>query len=501
MKITQKRILRDYNKIKELAFCEVAAGNWDKACDYIRWAASFMYNCNVVYSDRQLEDAITAIANGIVLHKEEQVSSSDDIRLHRERRIAFYDYFAIDNRGLTEQYIDAFGRLGYNVLFVIRNEESASSHEIFKKIRGNNNFSIYITREGGGASLIREITETLLGYMPTDLLVHTSPWDVEGLCSCQSMAGKCTRYLSNITDHAFWLGVKSFDYFLEFRDYGCNISQRYRGIEADRDIKMPYFPIVNQDIEFAGFPFDMNGKKLVVSGGSIYKIKGSPKFLEIVKHILDHHPDVIFLYLGAGDHKYLQDFSDKNGYEGRFFHFNERKDIYQVIRHSHLYLNTYPKLGGLMTQMACIAGKLPVTLNESNDHFQDISELLVSNEDVSQMQFSDLDSLLQAADNYLNHTEVLEQAGEAVRKIVPSPAMFAKMMSDVIKNHKTELVPSYYDVDTERFAQSYIQQLNVSPSRYRNFFYVRDLKMATQFIPYYCSMLLNRIKTTVGGRS
>lgn len=496
MEITRSRILRDYNKIKKLVSNEIKTGNWDKACCYMRKAAIFMYNCNVIYSDTQLEEAISAIVSSCISNINSIPSqTSKPSRIDNQHRIVFYDYFALDNRGLTEQYFEAFKNLGYDVLFVMRKQESEKSRIIYQKIKSNKHFSTYVTKEHQGEKLINEIFDTFKNYKPTDIIAHTSPWDVEGICACRAMEGRCTRFLSNITDHAFWLGSTAFDYFLEFRDYGCNISQTFRGISPKQDIKMPYFPIINKEIPFEGFFFNIDNKKLIVSGGSIYKIKGSPKYLDLVKYILDNHPDTLFLFLGNGDHQYLQNFSDLNGYEDRFFHVSERKDIFQVIRQSTFYLNTYPMLGGLMTQIASMAGKLPLTLNDTNDPFMSISEFLITNDFDTQLEFNDLEGLKQTIDRYLNNPKILHLAEENIQHCVPTPEMFSKMMYDVLNKHSTGLNPNVYNIDDKRFAKNYIIRLNENPIKYRYFFYSHDLKLALAFFPYYLRIFWGKIGT------
>lgn len=487
MKVTSKRILKDYKKIRNLACSEVNAGHLNNACDYMRRAAFFMYNCNVIYADPQLEKAIATMAKKAMTNVK---PSTNDNRQHR---LIFYDYFSLDNRGLTEQYIDAFNRLNLDVLFIMRKEESSASSEIYKKLKANNRFSIYVTKERQGDKLIREIYKAAIEYKPSELIAHTSPWDVEALVAIRAMEGCCTRYLSNITDHAFWLGTSVFDYFLEFRDYGCNISQQYRGISSEQDIKIPYFPIINKSISFEGFPFDTKGKQLVVSGGNIYKIKSSPKFLDIAKHILDNHPNTLFLYYGGGDHNYLQEFSDSNNYEGRFFHFSERKDIYQIILHSTLYLNTYPLFGGLMTQIALAAGKLPLTLNDNNRRDLSVSELLTDNDNIKKIEFDDIEKIKEAINIYLNDPIQLKQTEALFLDCIPSPESFAQMVMDSLDKHSTGLNPQKYSIDNERFSNEYITILNEDINKYRYFFYAHDFKLAINYIPYYVNIIGKRI--------
>lgn len=61
------------------------------------------------------------------------------------------------------------------------------------------------------------------------------------------------RYLINPTDHAFWLGKSCLDFSIEFRDYGCNVSNKFRSIENNQIIKQIYYPILISS-DFKGLP-------------------------------------------------------------------------------------------------------------------------------------------------------------------------------------------------------------------------------------------------------
>jgi len=65
----------------------------------------------------------------------------------------------------------------------------------------------------------------------------TTPWDISAILAFMQMSGKMKRYQINLTDHAFWLGRQAFDFCLEFRDFGANVSRIHRNIPMRKILK------------------------------------------------------------------------------------------------------------------------------------------------------------------------------------------------------------------------------------------------------------------------
>lgn len=486
MTITKEIILRDYEKLKRLAAKNIRRKRWETACAFIKTAATLMYNSNLIYADDELESDVKLIAEN-VLGKAWQVEESQ----RTGKRVVFYDYFMLDNRGLTEQYLDALFDSEFELLFV-GIPDGDKSREIIRKLKEHDVKTVFIARENE-VDTARAIYDAVTDFRPDIILAHTSPWDVAGLMAISRLENRCIRYLSNITDHAFWLGARTFDYYLEFRDYGWNISRLYRGIDAAKKLKLPYYPMVNDRIPFEGFDFETSGKKLVFSGGSIYKIQGSDTFLNLAKHILDAHDDAVFLYLGGGDHKIFDDFIARNGFQNRFFYGRERKDIFEVFSRCFFYLSTYPLIGGLMTQYACIAGKLPLTLNDKNDPCDDIYELLIDNKDID-FQFSDIDALKSKIDFYFDNPEKLREDGESVRDSVISCERFAGLLMEYFDTPQNALTVKEYDIDSEKFAEQYIARFTENDGlSYIRLFVCRDLRTLPCFFGYYAKIAIRKL--------
>ena len=444
-----------------------------------------MYNSNIIYKDDDLESMLKELSAN--LFSEYQKSNS----FENNKRIVFYDYFVWDNRGLTEQYLNALINLDYEILF-IGCQKSEKSTEIYKKLERHSIRTIFI-KENEFIKRTQEIEKEISDFSPSDILTHTSPWDVAGLVAIKHFEGICKRYLINITDHAFWLGVSVFDYFIEFRNYGYNISSLYRGISKENLLLLPYYPIVNKDIPFQGFDFETKGKKLIFSGGSVYKLQGSDKFLKIVKYILDTYEDTIFLFLGNGDFSIFKKFVESNNFQNRFFYENERKDIYEVFKHCYFYLNTYPLCGGLMTQYACVTGKLPLTLNDENEHSDnDVSELLFG-ENKIKVQFSSFEELINKIDLYIQNPSELETDSKKINNAIITPEIFTNYLKEYLELHKNQISFVTYNIDIQQFMDQYISRFNESKKTYYTLFMDRKFRTLNTFFIYFVRCFIGKV--------
>lgn len=479
MKVTKTVVLKDFEKLKSLAKKGIQNGDYDFSASCVQRAANLMYNSNLRYKDDELESDLEIISRRIFPEKPPVEKEGG------KKRLVFYDFFALDNRGLTEQYLEALFDSDYELFFVACND-GEKSFEIYKKLDAHMVPYVVIKEQ---KELLRAalIKDAIQKFSPDIILAHTSPSDLAGLVSIKAFEGRAVRYLINITDHAFWLGTSVFDFFIEFRNYGFNISKKQRGIPEEKLLPLPYYPIINKDIAFGGFDFDATGKKLLFSGGSIYKIQGSPIFLDVVKHVLDKHDDAIFLYLGNGDYSYLDDFIKSNNFQGRFFYYPERKDIYEIFKRCDLYLNTYPLIGALMTQYACIAGKVPITLNENGKtDCNNVDELLLGKSGV-QIQYDTKEACEDAIDFYLENPAELKKAGEKVRRDIIDKKTFRKFLLDYLAGkRKFPIQICDYDIDIEKFSEPYIARFNKDGGKeYCSSFVCRNMDMALAFFKYF----------------
>ena len=480
--VTKEQVLKDYTKLKLLAKRNIEKERHETSIELISKASELMYNSNFFYMDSELEDLVKKLSESIFNKNEYKKTSGT---------ILFYDYFSLDNRGLTEQYLNALIKSNYNIVYVSRTGECKNSKHIYEKIHkySINNFTVINNKKVCVAERILKIIKQIV---PEIILVHTAPWDVECLMALCSVKSQSLIYNINLTDHAFWLGQSFFDYNFEFRDYGCNISEQYRMINNNQLLKLPFYPIVNDSIKPDELPFNLSGKKLFLSGGNIDKVKGDRSFFDIVKFILDKFNDSIFLYLGHGSSDYFKGFIEQNNYSERFYTLEERKDIVNIFNKSFMYINTYPVSGGLMTQLACKTGKLPITLNCKHYPDNNIDELL-SIELPFKLVFDDLKELEDSITFYVNNPHELEKTHDILKSSLITEMKFNETLYHYLKEPVNLYCYKKYKIDNLPLEEMYISILN-EKNKYNQIMRSRNFFIIFHFIKYSFCYYINRIR-------
>ncbi|MEF9933464.1 MAG: hypothetical protein RR864_05280 [Cetobacterium sp.] len=477
-KITPEILIKDYEKLKKKSQKYYSENKMKDSLDSIFILAKLMYNFNLKYTDDDMEKLLKQISNSIF-----GKTSKDFSKKIEEKKVIFYDYFALDNRGLTEQYLQGLIDLEYEILFITLQKNEKKMKNILKKLLSYKGSEVYVIKALDKIEICQEIREKAISYNPSKIFIHTSPWDTVGFVTWASFEDRAERYLINLSDHTFWLGKCCSDYFIEFRSYGKNISIDYRRISEEKISILPYYPIRNLNEVFQGFSFDTEGKKIIFSGGSLYKIYGSSIYFELVKYILDNHEDTIFLFLGNGDEKPLRKFIFDNKYESRFYFYNERRDINEVFKRCYFYLGTYPITGGLMSQFAVANGKLPVAYTSKELSINLIEELFI-NCDKIKMTFTDLKELKNHIDKLLKSKEYLLERISEVNELIITEKEFAIEFKKIIETKKSRFNFKKYEVDIDAFSRIYFEQENKFLHQYKRIFLIKNIKLIINFFEY-----------------
>ena len=207
------------------------------------------------------------------------------------------------------------------------------------------------------------------------------------------------------------------------------VSILHRGIAFEKILYLPFFPIMSHK-KFKGFPVEVEGKVILFSGGSYYKIFDSENsFFKLSKAILDACPNVILLFAGSGDTKEMNEKIDYYHLKGRFIPIGRRLDITEVFEHSDIYLNTYPIGGGLMSQYAAQLGKPIVNYHTSistpvEDHVCQKQYVRISSDSI--------EDLVNRVKHFVADKDFRKQFGNEMRNCVVTPLefndLFAKCM-------------------------------------------------------------------------
>lgn len=424
----KKNINRDYiSKDIESAMAGIAS------------VARINYHYNQIYKDDFLEKYVQMIADDISVH-----ITRDELC---KNTILFYDWFGYDVRGLAYIYLKAILHNGYHLVYITKDSAKGMQPEIFSLFADKTVDVIYFSEKDSYLNNTKQLISIIEQYKPKYMFYYTCPYDPAGAVAFTRFKGIITRFQIDLTDHTAWLGLNTFDYIIEFREYGGLVSCEYRGINCDKIRVLPYYPCINYDMKFQGFPFDRNGKKVIFSGGALYKTIDKEKtYYKIVEDLLSYNNNIVFLYAGAGPHEMLDNLEIK--FPGKVFHISERKDLYQLMKNSDLYLSTYPFAGGLMIQYAVMASCIPLTLQRKGAN--DIDGIL-REQDSSGLFFSDIDELENAAKKVLTDEEYAANLKNDMQGRIITEKEFEKELNNIIKEKQTNTQITKLHLDTTQF--------------------------------------------------
>jgi len=463
----EKMINSIYKKINK----NFEHSNYTKNLPLIKTYANIMYLYNQKYTDSRVEDILYKTINSIY--------SKPDLDKNKlnEKNVIFYDGFGLDNRGLARIYLKALCKK-YHIIYITAISNKENIHEI-KELLESNNGEIYYIKGRKITSCINELINVTNKIKPKNMFLYTYPDDIVGISFFELYENIICRYQINLTDHAFWLGTKSFDYCIEFRNYGAIITTEHRNISKDKLLKLPFYPNINFSQEFEGYPFEFDEKKnkFIFSGGSLYKTFGDGnKYYHIIEKLLTKYDDLFFWYAGSGDNSEINKLIKK--YPNRIFHTRERKDLYQVLKRCYFYFSTYPICGGLMFQYAAKANKLPITLK-----YDDIIDEFLINQGNLNVIFDSEDEMYKEVDKIYNDPQYKEKKEKEISNSVITEEKFEENLYQLIENHKTEFNITYKNIDIDKFRKTYKENINIK-NIYKMFFYYNKFSLIFQFLPY-----------------
>lgn len=418
---------------------ELAHGNYECALQLICTSAEILYNTNQYYMDEELEANLRELALRInPLHQ----------KSFREDTVLFYDGFGLNNRGLAQIYLKALTK-NKKVIYIVPEEAKKRIPDIKQILTGH---TVAYIRKTPYISSIYEIAKIIEQFCPSCMFFYAYPSDVVGTVILNAYKGK--RFQINLTDHAFWLGAKAIDTCIEFRDYGAYISRTYRGIQ--NIVKIPFYPAVDGEKQFLGFPFEVSDKRVVFSGGNLSKTFDEKNtYYQIVAYLLDHYPSVVFWYAGSGNRNEIDKIIRK--YPGRAFITEERPDLFQILQHCLFYLSTYPISGGLMMQYAAIAGIVPLTLRFEHD----ADGLLIDQEKLG-VVYESFDELISEMRKIIEDEEYRLEKGSKLTKSVITQEQFEKALEQLL-NEDASLFPiKYAEIETTEFKKLYMDRTSAA---------------------------------------
>ncbi len=448
----------EIDKLKKKANKFLDKKQYEKSIAALTAAADLAYNYNQFYVDQEMEDTVGEMTDALLNEKiiTSTFPEKDNLKgLLPAKTVLFYDGIGFDARGIVTNHIQGLGEAKVKTVYVTF-DRPGNEQVVMKKILAKYGIERRVIDTSSYLSMVITLNAIFEEVKPDMAFFYTFPYDVAGSIVFRAYNNKVIRILSDLTDHAFWLGRDNVDYIWSLRTIGANIAVYERKIPENRLLCSYLSADINKDIPFAGWPCDTTDKKVICSGGSIYKTLGDDGlyYYQISRHILTNHEDTVFVYCGAGDTTEIDKM--KKDYPGRVYLLPERADFYQMIENCTLYLNTYPMFGGMMTRYAILASKVPVTLKHEHD-----ADGLVPNQNEIKIEYDDLDNLLVDVDEMLNNADYLADREKLLKKGWFTAEDFNRVTKEIIEGLETEYSFKIERPDTEKFRSEYINRFNL----------------------------------------
>ncbi|MCR4661425.1 MAG: flippase [Clostridia bacterium] len=446
-----KKVIKTINSYKKIMNKSIKNNNYEKAMAAINSCALLLYDFNQTYVDYELEEAVVRMANKLKDKYNQQLQNYVS-----NGSILLYDGFSIPDRGVVKMYLNALIKNNYKVIYVIDSSNKKYLKEIETEYSKMITIESFTTKDKDKyLKCFENITNIILKHKPSSMFFYTTPFDPSACTSFAMFDGLTKRYLIDLTDHAYWLGVNCNDYFCGSREMSASNQHFRRMIPKEKCIKLGVNLIFNDKKLDVPFPFDLENNRYIFSGGSLYKTLGDPQntYYKIVKHILDNHQDIYFLYAGQGDDSELKKIIKE--YPSRAFHIMERSDFYYMISHATLYLNTYPMFGGMMMKYAANAKVIPITLKHDND-----SDGLLIDQSKRKIEYTSYEDLIEDVDKLLDDDNYRKSREVLLEGSVITELRFVNNIKTLIEEQKTDYEHEFVKIDTSQFINEYYIRFN-----------------------------------------
>ena len=405
MNINRSKVHKDYLFYKQKAVEYWESGDMQKAMlsIYACGELAYGYFCEESFGDDELDE--------LQYQMGKEKFTIPTLEKQDDKRVVFFDSFASDNRGITEQYLDALHYNGYEILFVTSNTQFKGESKLGKLLAGYKNCRLVVLPEPNHIiSSANKVAQEIADWHTSKAFIHIGPYDVLPIMLFSQYAGVLHRYFINLTDHAWWLGRNCIDTNLEFRQFGLALSTMVRGIDKTKEVLLPYYPVSqlsNVTIDNL-LPEGLEGKFVIVTGGTFYKyLDADFTLLNIVQRILRENENTVLLMVGTGKAGELyKRKAEEKGLKDRIYLMDNTPYLLSVFEHAHLYLCSYPMTGGLMAQIAAKQGLPMVAYSAKGMDYNDLSDICYSDKFITyddEKAFCKVVSLLARDKDYYQH--------------------------------------------------------------------------------------------------
>lgn len=436
LRLTKNDIRSGMTAIKRCAKHAYHQGDDIMAMHYMDIFANIGGQFNLEYCDNDMETLLSEIAARNI-----NTLSTINFVPDANRWVLYDDFCTTYVLGL--QWLDAMAKSGKEILYITTRDIDAKNRNrtIIPDIEQYANVRVEIVPNGNRFTRAQYIYDSIIRFGASKLVMHKFASVPPIQLVLPILPKGVERYVINLSDQTFWLGARYIDYCLEFRQFGANVSLQRRGLKRDQLLMVPFYPADDLN-PFAGYPEECTEDKVIIfSGGDYYKtLDANHTYWNLVKNILNDHPEVVFLYatknIPEGDSEIVR-FIHDNHFEHRFIYINFRPDIYQVFAHCDIYMGTCPTSGSLMSQLAAINAK-PILQYYKNGTPDDETEQAICWNKKFQISFADETDFFQEVNRLISDISYRKQQGERLQKAMIHQEQFVDMVNKTLETNTTQ---------------------------------------------------------------
>ncbi|MCC8142836.1 MAG: hypothetical protein LIO97_02185, partial [Tannerellaceae bacterium] len=454
LKLSFDNIVSYYEKIKKLAFSAYKTDDYSDVINKIDLASIIAYNLNWIYQDEEIEKLLQNLSKRIF---SEVTNNYIPVR----ERVIFYDQIG-NATVLTLQYLRALMAANVEFMYILDPSRHTKPEKILSELEGYPKVKVEILDKDIKIRLnsLKEVYNKIVNFGAEKAFIHAPAEGAFGVILWNALPF-IKRYRIVPGDHHFYIGTSVTDHCIEFRTYGATLAVEKRGFSSSQISFQQYYPIVSET-EFKGFPFKTNDEDIIMlSGGAFYKVLDQKNtFYKILKELVTRYPRLIICFAGSGDSESFMDFIYKNCLQNRIYLLGYRNDINEVVKHCHIYLGTYPIVGGLMSQYAAMNAKPILQYSSPDLSINNIEEIIGINKD-TQIIRKKLDQFFKYAQRLIDDKIFRAKEGKTLYENRVTEEIFQENFKRYLKSDFPD-TPSWKPVkiDYERIVELYLDVEN-----------------------------------------
>ena len=443
MRASKNDIKAGLRALEKVALSAYRQGDREKALHYIDSYARIASQFNLNYASEEIEKLLASVSR-------DSIRTVSTYRADSDRWVLYDDFCTTYVLGL--QWLDAMASSGRKIMYITtRNTAIENRHKnILDRVAEYPNVECRVIPQGNTFQRAQAVYDAITGFNASKVVLHKYPANSVSNLVLPSLPEAINRYVINLSDQTFWLGIRAIDYCMEFRQFGASVSLQRRGLKKEQLLLIPFYPADDRN-EFAGFPPECTEDKVIIfSGGDYYKtLDENRMYWQLVKEILVRFPQVVFLFatknIPEGD-KEIKKFISDNHFEGRFIYIRFRPDIFQVFAHCDIYMGTCPASGSLMSQLAAVNGK-PILQYYAPGTPDDETEQAICINQEFPISHRDRESFMWEADRLINDADYRVGRGKQLKEAMMKPKQFNGVVLKTLSTDTTQFSIEDYPID------------------------------------------------------